>query len=184
MPIRTTLSILAGAGLALLWGVVAYPVIDWADNALYWRRVRAGSDVAELVGHLGNNTFFEFSRAAAKAGLRRSDTIKGVVDNATLQPDGRLRLFGWAVDTHKGNKPVDVFLIAPKVAVFMVQTSRSRDDVADVFLFPRDYIKAGFETTFDHKVDCAVARAAPYVVVVNQDLEYDIVNPQVKIAGC
>ncbi|MDC7787420.1 hypothetical protein PQJ75_17550 [Rhodoplanes sp. TEM] len=184
MSIRTVLAILAGAALACVWAVVSYPLVDYVDNALYWRRVRSDTDVAGVVGRLGNTPAFEFARAAAKAGLTRSEGLKGIVDAADVLPDGRLKVAGWAVDTRKGNRPVDVVIVAPKVAVFVVRTTSPRDDVADYLLFPADYIKAGFAATFDEPVGCAVTRAGAYVVVVNQDLQFDIVNPQLKINGC
>lgn len=184
MSIRTVLAILAGVALAGVWAVVAYPLVGYLDDTLYWRRVRNDTDVAGVVGRLGNTPAFAFARAAAKAGLTRSESIKGIVDAADVLPDGRLRVVGWAVDTRRGNRPVEVLVVAPKVAVFMVRTSLPRNDVADHLLFPADYIKAGFAATFEEPVGCAVTRAGAYVVVVNQDLEFDIVNPQLKINGC
>lgn len=184
MTRRTLLMVLAGIGAALAWAVLADRIIDRIETALYWREVRGRGDLADEIGRLGNVDLWSFERAAAAAGLARSETIKGAVDTVALAGDGRLRFAGWAVDTRQTRKPAWVFLVVPRVAVFVVQTGNARPDVADALLFPPGYMTPGFDAIFEHRIDCVAAKARPYAVAVTQDRQYAVIAPQVAIGGC
>ena len=91
-----------------------------------------GDDPAEQLARFNARDVSELEQAAAQAGLRKSDAIVGWIETTSRQPDGTLRVSGWAADGTGDGSPMLVVVLANGKVLLRMSTKGTRNDVQQV----------------------------------------------------
>lgn len=69
--------------------------------------------------------------AATSARLKKSESLKGVVEGLTPTAKGRARMWGWAADTMASGEPTTILVFSDGKQIYEVQTKGARSDVSE-----------------------------------------------------
>src|ERR1700730_18596788 len=75
-----------------------------------WSRSPA-DDIAVQLARLNVSDLSALEPAASDAGLIKSDAIRGWMERISREPDGRLKVSGWATDGAGDGRPIAVYLL-------------------------------------------------------------------------
>ncbi len=104
----------------------------------------------------------QLAAAATSARLKKSDTLKGVVEGLTLTAKGRARMRGWAADKMGSGGVITILVFADGKQIYEIQTRGARSDVTDSLKLPA---AAAANVQFDGLFSCSPGHPLMFIAV-------------------
>lgn len=104
----------------------------------------------------------QLAAAALSAKLKKSDTLKGMIEELTPAGKGRVRIRGWAADKLVLGEIITIVVFSDGKQIYEIQTKGARSDVANSLQLSR---AAAANTAFEGLFSCSPARQLMFIAV-------------------
>ena len=145
----------------------------------YWDRV---PDAVRLFKGVDLQSPATFEKTAINAGLKKSNSLAGIIESARLTPSGNLDVSGWSVDYNPSGNPVYLYIFWNGRAVFESKAKGPRPDVTLALRLSAAAAANVIIKGTSAKIMCD-ARHSAMAVIVNQKYEFTIIS-DLTISGC
>jgi hypothetical protein len=116
----------------------------------------------------------QLAAAAKSAQLKKSDTLKGVVEELSPSGKGRASMRGWAADKIGSGGVITVLVFAHGRQIYEVQTKGTRSDVIDSLKLTA---AAGANVQFDGVFSCNPGHPLMFVAVETDTYYAQLAGP-------